>query len=77
MCSAADLLGRRVRGRHQPEAGARAVLPRFEAVELLGDAEVEQLHDAVVADENVRRLEVAVNDQVPVRVLHRLAHVAE
>ncbi len=74
---AANLLGGRVRGCEQPQPRARAVLPRLEAIELLGDPEVEQLHDAVVADENVRRLEVAVHDEMPVRVLDCFAHVAK
>jgi hypothetical protein len=41
--------------------------------EQLGDAEVEQFRRAVGGDEDVRRLQVAVHDQVLVRVLHRIA----
>ena len=40
------LLGGGVRRGHQAEAGARRVRPRPVGVELLGDAEVEQLHRA-------------------------------
>ena len=44
-------------------------------VEQLGDAEVEQLHLARRGDEDVRRLQVAVQDQPVVRVRHRVQHV--
>ena len=43
-------------------------------VEQLGDAEVEQLHVAVARDENVRRLEVAMDDEIRVRAGHRVEH---
>src|SRR5690606_34121454 len=39
-------------------------------VEQLGDAEVEQFRDAVFRDENVGRLQVAVHDEVLMRVVH-------
>ncbi len=63
--------------------GKRAGLPRERRVlglpglrfEQLGDAEVEQLHPAVGGDQNVRRLDVAVNDQIRVGVPDRLQHL--
>src|SRR3712207_7925399 len=44
----------------------------FRSLQLLGDPEVEELDGPVVPDEDVARLEVAVDHEVPVRVLHRL-----
>ena len=49
----------------------------MDILELLCDAEVEQLHRAIIGDEDVRRLEVAVNDGVAVGMLDRLADTAE
>jgi hypothetical protein len=46
-------------------------------VEQLGDAEVEQLHPAVAADQDVARLQVAMDDEVPVRVGDGVADLAE
>ena len=46
----------------------------------LGDAEVDHLrhrHAVVQRHKNVRRLDVAVNDALLVRVLNRLAHLDE
>ena len=40
----------------------------------LGDAEVEQLHLPATRDQDVRGFEVAVDDQVPVRVLDGVDH---
>ena len=47
------------------------------ALELLGDAEVEQLDPAVAVDQQVRGLEVAVHHQVAMRVAHRIEHLQE
>jgi hypothetical protein len=44
-------------------------------VQQLRDTEVEELHRAVGRDEDVRRLEVAVDDEVRVRVLHCRQHL--
>ena len=70
---AAHLLGAGVLGRHQlqPGRGRRQRLPGHLGIEQLGDAEVEQLGHAVLGDQDVGRLDVAVDDQVLVRVLHR------
>ena len=43
----------------------------------LRDAEVEQAHVAGGRDQDVRRLEVAVDDQVGVRVADRVADLVE
>ena len=45
--------------------------------EELGDAEVEELQRAIVGHQDVRRLEVPVDDEVAVGVLHGVAHVEE
>ena len=45
--------------------------------EQFGDAEVEELRYALGRDENVRRLDVAVDDQVLVRILERVTHLSE
>ncbi len=47
------------------------------ALDQLGDAEVEQLHLSIGADEHVRRLDVPVHDQVGVCVRDRLEDVEE
>ena len=72
ICSGAAYAGV---NRRRPRA--RPIGTRLESVELLGDPEVEQLHDAVGRHENVRRLEIAVNDEMAVRMLHRLADIAK
>ena len=46
-------------------------------LEHLRDAEVQQFRDAVAGHEDVRRLDVAVHDQMLVRVVHRQAHTPE
>ena len=46
-------------------------------VEQLGDSEVEQLHPPLAVDQDVRRLQVAVDDEPLVGVLHRRADVQE
>ena len=78
---AAHLLGRRVLRRHRPAAEPRqrrvvlALVARI--VQDLGDAEVEQLDRAVGGDERVRRLEIAMDDEVLVRVLDAVADRGE
>ena len=77
---AADLLGRRELRRHdaaRPSASRRRIGAAARAVEQLRDAEVEELHLAVGRDEDVRRLEVAVDDEVLVRVADGVAHHLE
>ncbi len=58
-------------------AGQRGRLVAGLALEQLGDAEIEQLHLAVRGHQDVRGLEVAVHDQVGVRVGDRRQHVEE
>jgi hypothetical protein len=69
------LLGRGVFGRHQRRGGARRFVGA--GIEQLGDAEVEQLERAVRCDEHVRGLDVAMHDEVAMRVRHRVADVEE
>ena len=47
------------------------------AFQLLGDAEVEQLDPAFAIDQQVRGLEVAVDDQVAMRMADRVQHLHE
>ena len=56
----------------------RVRLPSIAArLQQLGDAEVEQLRHAVRGHEDVARLDVAMDDEVLVRILHRAAHPQE
>src|SRR5438105_15836245 len=71
---AANLLGSRIGGSHQSQPGHGLVDGSVEAFELFGDSEVEQADAAILFDENVRRLEVAVDDGLAMRVLDGLAH---
>ena len=62
------------------EGGEQALLGQLQPAGGLGQAEVDHLGDrlAVVAlDQDVRRLQVAVDDPLLVRVLHRRADLAE
>ncbi len=70
--AAVELFRRGVGWRHPPRRGLRR---RRRVVEHARDAEVEQLHLAVVVDQDVAGLEVAVDHQVAVRVLDRRADV--
>ena len=75
---AANLLGADVVRRHHRAARAHRVESgQCVTVQQLGDSEIEQLGNAVRGHEDVSRLDVAVHDQVLMRVLHRVAHVAE
>ena len=75
---AAHLLRARVIRRHHAQpiivAGDLARIARLQE---LGDAEVEQLRHAVGADQDVRRLQVAMDDGAAVRVGDRGADLAE
>ena len=64
-----DLLGRRELRGQRRAAFTRQHTP-FVRLEKLGDAEIEQLDAAICADENVRRFEVTMHDEVGVRVRH-------
>ena len=74
---ALQLLRRGVLGRQGALAfgGDRGALDPV--LEQLGDAEVQQLHDAIGADQDVARLDVAMHHQVAVRMRHRGEHVVE
>ena len=48
---------------------------RILVLEQLGDSEIEDFHRSVMADQDVRRLEIAVYDQVGVGVGDGLEHV--
>ena len=66
------LRGERAAARGIGEGGAARL--RASLRHELGDSEVEQLHGAVGRDQDVRRLEVAMDDQIGVRVAHGLEH---
>ena len=73
-CSGAAYSGVRARPPSTVSVGSGAARVAFEQ---LGDAEIEQLHLSVRAHQHVRRLEIAVHDQVRVRVRHGGEHVEE
>jgi hypothetical protein len=81
-CLAAPLLGRGVVGREGAAGrlgqrrGRRAARGGV-VVEQLGDAEIEQLHLPGAVDQDVRRLQVAVQDQLAVRMRDRADHVLQ
>ena len=59
-------------------AGQFALVERATlGLDQLGDAEIEQADLALAGDEDVGRLQVAVNDEVRVRVANRPQHLAE
>ena len=62
-------------GRHVARRADRDRALSSLAAERAGDAEVHE-HDAVVAEDHVLRLDVAVHDLLVVHVLQRLAAVA-
>ena len=74
---AAHLFGRGVVQRERAHAGAGLFRRGEVGVDEFRDAEVEQAHVAAGRDEDVRRLEVAVDDQVRVRVRDRVADLVE
>ena len=77
--AAENLFRARILGRQQPVVHAcqRQHRGRIAGIEQLGDAEVEQLGRAFGGDQDVGRLEVAMHDQVLVRVLNRRADLQE
>ena len=71
------ILGRQCRTgvtRERARSGRR-ITPRGVALEQLGDAEVEQFHLTIHADDDVRGLDVTVHDQVGVGMRDRLQDV--
>ncbi len=75
---AQDLLRRRVGRRERSEGGLRLpVVASERVVEDLRQPEVHELGFAFGGDEHIRRLDVAVHDQLAVRVGHRAADLQE
>ncbi len=77
---AEQLLGRRVIGRQRATVllrERRRVAGQHVVFEQLGDAEVEQLRAAFVVDQHVRGLDVAMDDQVGMRVRDRTEDLQE
>ncbi|HET7925583.1 MAG TPA: hypothetical protein VFL30_11835 [Rhodanobacteraceae bacterium] len=72
-----NLFGSRVLRRHPTMIRHRGGggVGRCARLEQLGQTEVEQLHDPIARDENVRRLEVAVDDETVVRRLDGGGHL--
>ena len=74
---AADLLRRRISRRHDPGAGPGDRRQILRAVEQLRDSEVDELHHTLFAHQDVAGLQVAMNHQVAVCELDRIAHGQE
>ena len=75
---AANLLRRRVVGRHHARSDLRErPIVGCLLAEHLRDAEVEELHGAVGRYQDVRRLEVAVDDEILMGVADGVADRAE
>src|SRR5688500_3865151 len=72
---AADLLGTRIKRGQQPLACHGEI--RRLAAKKLRDPEVKELDVPFTRDEDVGGFQVAVNDQVTVRVLNGSRHLAE
>jgi hypothetical protein len=73
-----DLLRAHVRDRPEDLARARERRPRPQVLRRRArDAEVEHLRRPVLVDEDVRRLQVAVDHALLVRVVHGAAHLRE
>jgi len=76
---AADHFGARVNRREHRTVnrGERRLARGFAIVQQRRDAEVEQPHLTGLGDEDVRGLEITVDDLTLMRVLHRLEHLQE
>ncbi len=72
-----ELLRRGILRRQQPQPGSRQRCGVSLAAEELRDAEVQQLHGALLGHQDVGRLDVPVDDQLLMGVLHRLAYREE
>src|SRR5215469_10759068 len=57
------------------EQGRRSFLSF--TLQQLGNAKIQKLHMAVFVDQHIRRLDVAMHDEVRVRVRHRGQHIKE
>src|SRR5262245_21210086 len=71
------LLGARVFGSHQPDGRGCCFdcLAGDKRIEQLRDSEVEQLWNAIFSDQDIARLDVAMNYEVLVRVVDRGAYL--
>jgi hypothetical protein len=74
---AADLFGSRIGRRHQAQAGHGLVNRGIKTFQLLGNPEIEESTGAVMLYKDVRRLEIAMYDRMPVSILNRLAYCAK
>ena len=75
--STANQLRTGIERRQLAGTGRLGRLGGFRLRESARDAEVHEHHATIGRHENVGRLEVAVHDEIPMRVLHRGADVAE
>ena len=73
----AELFGRGVGRREGAQSGRGRIGQRVVGLEQLGDAEVEQLHFAGARHQDVRRLQIAMDDEGVMRVLGGLADQAK
>ena len=69
-----QLFGCGVRRRQRPKLGRRLIGERVIHFEQLGDAEVEELHLASPRHEDVRRLQIPMDDERLMCVLRRVGH---
>ena len=72
---AADLFRRGVVQGERAHFGAGVVAAGFRAIEQFGDTEIQQPHFVQRRDHDVRGLEIAMHDQIRVRVTDRFAHL--
>ena len=71
-----DLLWSRIGRSHKPQPRHRLILAHgcFKTLELLSNTKVEQPEGSVRLDQDVRRLQVSVDDGMLMRILHGFAH---
>ncbi len=74
--AAGHLLGRRV-ARRQHRAALLRQPRRVLVVHQLRDAEIQELHRPGMVNQHIRRFQIAMHDQVGVRVRHRRQHIEE
>lgn len=67
---AAHLFGTGIGGCHRRESIVRVVRSSQVGLQQLRDAKIQQLRRAVFCDQNVRRLQITMNDEMLMRVLH-------
>jgi hypothetical protein len=72
--TASNLFGRCILGRHPTPRRPRDRTRGARWQRILGESEVEQLHRTVAIHQDVRRFQVAMDDEIAMGVLRRLAY---